>query len=94
VYVYSDSWPFVPKDLSARRLERRNDPSVCPGQAALWFQPPQPQENGLISLDVVEATGTRGLAGGQTYLFRCTGEECRLKDQLPLTGDYIQACRA
>jgi hypothetical protein len=95
VFVHSGDWfwPLTSEDLRVRRLERKNDTSVCAGEAVLWFQVPQRGDNGQLRLDIVEASGASGLAGGHAYLFRCTVEACRLENQAPLNSDYLVGCR-
>ncbi len=95
VFIYgADSrLPFTAEDLRVRRVKLAESASVCPGQAALWFQAPQRQEYGHIRLDVVEATGESGLAGGRSYLFGCTLGTCRLEGDGPTNSDYMVGCR-
>jgi hypothetical protein len=93
IYSADSRLPFTAEDLRRRRLKLAESASVCAGEAALWFHAPQRQENEAIRLDVVEVTGQSGLAGGRSYLFRCSMEACRLEDNGPLNSDYMVGCR-
>ena len=86
--------PFTAEDLRARKVKSREDTCVRAGEAALWFLAPQRQDNGHIRLDVVEATDQSGMAGGRSYIFRCTTGSCRLEDTAQLNSDYLVGCRA
>jgi hypothetical protein len=86
-------FPFTAEDLRVSRVNFAESASVCPGKAALWFQAPQRQESGHIWLDVVQATGQSGLAGGHSYVFECTLGTCRLDADVPLISDYMVGCR-
>jgi hypothetical protein len=82
------------EDLRIRKLTLSERPSVCPGEAALWFQRPERFENGQIRLDVVEATERSGLAGGRSYLFRCAAAACHLEGSDALNSDHLVGCQA
>ncbi len=94
IYPSPDPFPLTAEDLRRHRLKLALSKSVCPGEAALWFEAPQQQEDGRIRLEIVEASGEHGLAGGYSYLFRCAAQTCRLEYALPSNSDYLIACRS
>jgi hypothetical protein len=84
--------PMTRADLQARHLRYREDPFVCPGEAALWFLPPVHRADGTTELEVVEAFGNRGLAGSRVFVFRCSNRMCRLVRALPGDSDRLVVC--
>jgi hypothetical protein len=86
------SIPITWGDLQSRHVRYREEFFVCPGEAALWFQPPEQRDNGTIELEVVQAFGDRGFAGSRVFVFRCTGSTCQLVRALPGSGDSVVSC--
>ena len=71
------SLPITWGDLQSRHVRYRDELFVCPGEAALWFLPPEQRDNGTIELEVVQAFGNRGLAGSRVFIFSYSGSTMR-----------------
>jgi hypothetical protein len=86
------SLPVTWGDLKSRHVQYREDLSVCPGETALRFLPPEKRDNGRVELEVVEAFGNHGLAGSRVFVFGGASPDYELIRTLPGDSDRLVAC--